>query len=80
MGCRHAIHYVHLGREGRSVVVRMHCARRDTLKITISQMHDNVACVYFIHITPNHQCANFVNYGRMVTPQITATVIHQMKT
>jgi hypothetical protein len=34
---------------------------RDVLKIAISRTHDNVVCVYFIHIAPNHQCANFVN-------------------
>jgi hypothetical protein len=61
-------------------MVRMHYATRDALKIAIGRMHDNVACVYFIHIAPNHQCANFVNSGRMVTLQITVAVVHQMKT
>jgi len=53
---------------------------RDTLKITISQMHDNVLCVYFIHIAPNHQCANFVNSWRILTLKISVAVIHYTKT
>jgi len=61
-------------------MVHMHCATRDALKIAIGRMHNNVTYVYFIHIAPNHQCANFINSGRMVTLQITAVVVHQMKT
>ncbi len=34
---------------------------RDALKVAINQMHDNVACICFIHITPNHQCIDFIN-------------------
>jgi hypothetical protein len=53
---------------------------RDVLKIAISRMYDNVVCVYFIHIAPNHQCANFVNSWRIIMPQISAAVVNQTKT
>jgi hypothetical protein len=53
---------------------------RNALKIAISRMHDNVACVCFIHIAPNHQCPNFVKSWRIVKPQISATIVHQTKT
>ncbi len=53
---------------------------RDVLKIAIILMHNNVTCVCFIHIAPNHQCTNFVNNWRMVMLQISAVVVHQTKT
>jgi hypothetical protein len=40
---------------------------RNALKITINRTHNNVACIYFIHIAPNHQCANFVSSWHIVT-------------